>query len=100
MSAVPQEISRPQLKPGQALLVGRISDVKRTDKAVYTIVQTPAPDSYSSPGNHEIMSTRMIGKPGEDVRVIVSLGGYRRNYTDKHGERQTAVDNVLRLVDE
>lgn len=100
MSAVPQDIPRSSLKPGQALIVGRISDVKRTEKAVYTIVQTPAPDSYSSPGNHEITSTRMIGKPGEDVRIVVNLGGYRRGYTDKHGERQTAVDNVLRLADE
>lgn len=95
MSAVPQEIGKPSLKPGQAFLVGRISDVKRTETAVYTIIQTAAPDAYSHPGNHEVVSNRLIGKPGEDVRVVVSLKGYRRTYKNKHGENQLTVDNVL-----
>jgi len=102
MSALPTEIT-PQnrsLKAGQALIVGRVSEVKRTDSATYTIIQTPAPDSFSHPGNHEVTSTRLIGKPGEDVRVVVNLGGYRRTYKNKHGENVATVDNVLRLADE
>ena len=102
MSAVPQEIPRTSasLKAGQALLVGRVSEVKRSENATYTIIQTPAPDSFSHPGNHEVTSSRMIGKPGEDVKIIVSLGGYRRTYKNKHGETVATVDNVLRLADE
>lgn len=95
MSAIPQEIQKPSLKAGQALLIGRISEVKRTESAVYTILQTAAPDAYSHPGNHEVISQRLIGKPGEDVRVVVTLKGYRRQYQNKHGERVTTVDNVL-----
>lgn len=102
MSAVPQEIPRPNpsLKPGQALIVGRVSEVKKTDTAIYTIIQTPAPDAYSHPGNHEVTSTRMLGRPGEDVRIIVNLGGFRRSYKNKHGETVYTVDNVLRAADE
>lgn len=102
MSAEPQSIQRPtpSLKPGQALIVGRVAEVKRTENAVYTIIQTPAPDAFSHPGNHEVLSSRLLGKPGEDVRVIVTLGGYRRTYKNKHGENQVTVDNVLRASDE
>jgi len=95
MSALPQEIGKPSLKAGQALIIGRISEVKRTETACYTIIQTPAPDSFSHPGNHEVVSARLLGKPGDDVRVIVTLKGYRRTYKDKHGENRTTVDNVL-----
>lgn len=102
MSAVPQELPRsvPTLKPGQAYIVGRVSDIKKTDTAVYTIIQTPAPDAYSHPGNHEITSTRLIGRVGEDVKVVVTLGGFRRSYMNKHGEKVFTVDNVLRAADE
>ena len=102
MSAVPQEIPRqtPSLKPGQALIIGRISEVKRTENRTYTIIQTPAPDSFSHPGNHEVTSNRLIGKPGEDVRVVVNLSGFRRSYKNKHGETVYTVDNVLNVADE
>lgn len=102
MSAVPQEIPRfvPTLKPGQAYIVGRVSEIKKTDNAVYTIIQTPAPDAYSHPGNHEITSTRLIGRVGEDVKVVVTLGGFRRSYNNKHGEKVFTVDNILRAADE
>ena len=96
MSAVPQEIpQRSSLKPGQAYIVGRVSEVKRTENACYTIVQTPAPDAWSHPGIHEIVSARLLGKPGEDIKVVVTLKGYRRTYKNKHGENQTIVDNSL-----
>jgi len=102
MSAVPQElpVKLPNLKAGQAFIVGRIGEVKRTENAVYTIVQTPAPDAFSHPGNHEIVSRGMIGRPGDDCRVVVNLSGYRRSYKNKHGETVYTVDNVLRLADE
>lgn len=103
MSAVPQQIPHQtpkSLQPGQALIVGRVSEVKKTENAVYTIIQTPAPDSYSHPGNHEVSSRRLIGKPGEDVRVLVQLSGYRRTYKDKHGENCVTVDNRLNVVEE
>lgn len=105
MSAVqplqnPETSTRKSLQPGQALLVGRITEVKRTDKACFTIMATPAPDAYSHPAMHEILSDRPFGRPGDDVKVIVQLGGYRRSYRSKDGEQVATVDNVLRLVTE
>lgn len=102
MSALPTEINRPvpQLKPNQAYICGRVNEVKRSENGVYTIVNSPAADSYSHPGNHEIASKALIGKPGEDVRVLVQLGGYRRSYKNKHGETVYTVDNTLRVVEE
>lgn len=103
MSAVPQQLpqsSAPSLKPGQALIVGRVSEFRRTENGtVLTIIQTPAPDAFSHPGCHEVGSKHVIGKPGEDCRVIVQLTGYRRTYTDKHGERTATVDNRLQAVE-
>lgn len=95
-----QQAPRQSLKPGQCLLVGRISDVKRTENACYTIIQTPAPDQFSHPGNHEVTSRRMLGKPGEDVQVLVELKGYRRTYKNKHGENVVTVDNVLSSLED
>lgn len=92
--------SRKSLQPGQAYLIGRLTEVKRTDKATYTILATPAPDAYSHPAMHEVLSDRPFGRPGDDVKVIVQLGGYRRSYRSKDGEQVATVDNVLRLVAE
>lgn len=102
MSAQESNQAKPtqSMKPGQAFIIGRIAEVKRTENFTYTIIQTPAVDSYSSPGNHEVCSRRMLGKPGEDIRVLVQLSGYRRSYTDKHGEKQYTVDNRLNAVEE
>ena len=93
-------------KPGTLWLTGRIQSTQQvgTDKEnfpiIETIMVTPAPDAYSHPGNHEVTSTRMLGRPGEDVRIIVNLGGFRRSYKNKHGETVYTVDNVLRAADE
>lgn len=101
MSAVPQQLPSQSLKPGQALIVGRVSELRRTDTGtVLTIIQTPSPDSFSHPGVHEVSGKRLIGKPGEDVRVVVQLSGFRRTYTDKHGERVATVDNRLTAVED
>lgn len=100
MSAVPSEIGRPSLKAGQALLIGRVAEVRRTENAVYTIINTPAPDSFSHPGSHLVTSKRLIGKPDEDVRVTVQLKGYNRSYRNAHGETVRTVDNQLQAVEE
>lgn len=100
MSADPQQVPSLSVKPGQALIVGRVAEFRRTENGtVLTIIQTPAPDSFSHPGCHEVSSKHIIGKPGEECRVLVQLSGYRRTYTDKHGERIATVDNRIQAVD-
>lgn len=102
MSALPQELPRSNqsLKPGQAIIVGRVFEVDRTENAVYTTIQTPAIDSYSNPGFHKVTSSRLLGKPQDEVTVKVHLTGYRRSYTNKHGEKVYTVDNNLKAVDD
>lgn len=89
-----------RLAANQAVLRGRILEVKRTESAVYTVLTLPAPDAYSKPQVVEIRSQRMIGKPNEDLTVRVSIGGYRRSYKDSHGETQYATNIALTLADE
>lgn len=104
MSANPEVTAigkTPALQANQAFVVGRVSEVRKTEKAVYTIVKTPAPDAYTHPGQHELVSSRIIGKPGEDVRVCVQLAGYGRTYKDKKtGDDIRTVDNTLRVIED
>ncbi|KFB73223.1 MAG: hypothetical protein AW09_001534 [Candidatus Accumulibacter phosphatis] len=92
--------ARKSLQPGQSFLVGRITDVKRTDKGTFTILATPAPDRYSHPSMHEVGSDRPFGRPGDEVSILVQLGGYRRTFRTKDGDQVVTVDNSLRLVAE
>lgn len=103
VSALPSSSSsgRRALRPGQAFLQGRVSGVRVSENgAVFTQIQTPAPDAYSHPGAHEVISPRRFGRPGDDVEIVVQLGGYPRKYRNKQGDEITTVDNVLRVVEE
>lgn len=90
----------PKLQPGQSYLVGRVAEVKRTEKGTYTVINSPARDSFSMPGIHEVQSNRAIGRPGEDIRVLVQLAGYKKSSRDRDGQSQTFVHNILRAVEE
>lgn len=102
LGAESSEVStnRRSLQPGQAMLVGRIAEIKRTDKGLYTVIQSAASDPYAFPGIHEVQSKRPLGRPGEDCRVVVQLGGFRRSFRDSHGEQQSAVRNTLTAIED
>lgn len=109
-SAAVQPLQSPEqrrsLKPCQAIIAGRVAHVRvLADKqgevnGFVTIMNTPAPDAYSHPGSHEILSRRRLGKVGEDVSVHVTLSGFKRSFTMKNGETVQTVDNKLRAVEE
>lgn len=101
MSAVPSEIKRnfPALKPCQSMIVGRIETVDRTDTACFTTIVSPAPDAYSHPANHKVQSVRPLGRAGDDIEVLVELGGFKRSYLNKQNEKVFTVDNSLRAVE-
>lgn len=90
----------PPLTANQAVIRGRIVEVKRTENACYTDITLPAPDSYSQPQNVRVVSSRMLGKPSEDVTVRVAIKGYRRSYTDKQGNKAHAVDISLSAIED
>lgn len=103
---LPQQEQRRSLKPCQAVIAGRVAYVRvLADKqgevtGFVSILQTPAPDAYSHPGSHEILSKRRLAKVGEDLTVLVTLSGFKRSYCLKSGEIVQTVDNKLRAIEE
>lgn len=76
----------PQVKPNQALIVGRIQEVRKGQGEFYTVIKMPTVDEYSSSEPVEVSSKSRLGNPGEDVRVLVQLGGYIRTAEVKDKE--------------
>lgn len=96
MSAQPQELPRQQLGRNQAIIAGRVKEVRRTDNVTFTVVTLPAPDEYTQPQTVEISSRSMIGRPHEDVTVKVTVGGYGKKFTRKDGSDGLQV--VIKLL--
>lgn len=90
----------PALTANQAVIRGRVIEVKRTESGHYTAITLPAPDSYSKPQAVEVRSNHLLGRPQEDVTVRVAIGGYRRSYKDKMGDTQYATNIVLIAVED
>lgn len=99
-----QEVTQTKQQPltaNQVVIRGRIGDVKRTENACYTDVTLPAPDQFSSPQHVRIVSSRLLGKPGEDLTQRCAVKGYRRSYIDKKsGERAFACDVTLSAIED
>lgn len=89
-----------KLAANQAILRGRVLEVKRTEDKTYTVITLPAPDSFSSPQNVEVRSDRLLGKPQEDITLRVVVGGYRRSYKNSHGETQYATNITLVAIED
>lgn len=99
MSAVPQEIARPSIAKNQALIVGRVREVRRTDNGTFTVITLPAPDEYTQPQTVEVASAGMIGRVNEDVTVKVALGGYGKKFQRRDGTPGFQVNNQFRLIE-
>jgi hypothetical protein len=102
VSAMPLPTS---LKPGQVLVVGRLSVVKKIGQIFAHLIVMPAPDAYSSPATVEVISKTRQGQPDEDIRLLCRLGGYRRSYKSldrETGESRQVVtaDNKLFVVED
>lgn len=89
-----------KLALNQSVLRGRVLEVKRSENGCYTVLTLPAPDQYSSPQTVEIRSKAVFGRPSEDVTVRVAIGGFRRGYTDKHGEKAYATNISLSAIED
>lgn len=90
----------PAIAANQAVIRGRIIEVKKTENGCYTALKLPAPDQYTSPQAVEIRSKRLLGRPEEDITVRVHVGGYRRGYKDKMGEQQYATNVTLNAIED
>lgn len=99
MSAVPQDITRPTIAKNQALIVGRVREIRRTDNGTFTVITLPAPDEYTQPQTVEVASAALIGRPNEDISVKVSLGGYGKKFTRKDGTPGLQISNQFRHIE-
>lgn len=88
------------LTANQAVIRGRVIEVKRTESGCFTAIALPAPDAYSHPQSVEVRSKSMLGRPQEDVTVRVVVGGFRRGYKDKAGDQQYATNITLNAIEE
>lgn len=84
-----------------ATLSGKIDAVKAVDKGFYTHLVTPAPDAYSHPQVLEIRSKKRLGQIGEEIRVGVNIGGFRRKfqYDDKNTGEEKKGESVRISLD-
>lgn len=88
------------LNANQAIIRGRIIEVKRTENGCYTAIALPAPDQYSHPQAVEVRSARLLGKPQDDITIRVGVGGFRRGYKDKMGEQAYATNVILQALED
>lgn len=92
-------ISSPLL---QVKVFGRVeSQAKKSGKGgdfFVTLLKTPAPDSFSSPGTFEIRSKQPLGSRGSEIEVLCDLRGYSRSYKDKDGVTVQTAEAVLQAV--
>jgi hypothetical protein len=85
------------------LAIGRCTQVRKAGTVLLHLVALPAQDEYSSPSTIEVIATERFASPGDDCRVILRAGGFRRSYrsTDKDtGEVRnvTTADNKFFFV--
>lgn len=94
-------VATQSVKANQVFIVGRVHSSRKRNNVYRTIVNSASPDSFSHPGKHEITSSRHLGKPGEEVRVLCSCDGYAGKFTDKEsGEVIQTVNNSLTAIEE
>jgi hypothetical protein len=57
----------------------------------YTVIQTPAPDSYSQPSSFRVRSATPLGANAQEIELDCSISGFVRpkTFTNKSGQQQT-----------
>ena len=76
--STPTPANASSIKVMQALVIGKIENVRLYEKKVYTTVISPAADPYSSPSVLQLRSDKRIGQRDEEIKVLCKLGGHRR----------------------
>jgi len=90
--------------PMSCLVIGKIEATHRHENKTYTRVICPAADEYSKPQLVNLRSARSLGRPGDFVDVLCTVGGYaRRPYETRDKEtgevsRVTPVEHTLDVV--
>ena len=84
------------------VITGRVQQVMKRNgpsgEVFKTLLKTPAPDAYSSPGTFEVRSRKRIGGEGQEVTVECDLLGYARSYDNKDGETVRTAEHILQAA--
>lgn len=84
------------------IVTGRVQQVtKRSGQhgdTFRTLLKTPAPDAYSTPGTFEVRSRQRIGAEGQEVQIECDLMGYARSFVTKEGETVRTSELVLQAA--
>lgn len=88
---------------GQARIAGRIDAVRskstQQGKMFLTLLKLPAADAYSSPSTVEVRSGERLGGNGEEISILVRIGGYPRSYKpDGEDTPVRTAENSLQFV--
>lgn len=80
MNSAVQAVAPAMIKPNQILVMGRIDGVREweaQDSGGYvTKVRLPAASEYDSAAVVEVSSRRKLGKEGEEIKMLCTLGGW------------------------
>lgn len=93
------------LKFGESMIRGRIEGSRRFEGKVYTRLVQPAASAYDKPSINEVVSPASLGGVGDEITILVRIGGYPRkayDFTDRAtGEvrRVQPIENTLQFVD-
>lgn len=82
-------------------IIGHRRFIGQTGVTHLTLIVIPSEDEYTSPQTVEVSSQQKIGEKGDDINILVKVGGFRRQYktTDKEtGEQITVTSADTRLT--
>lgn len=101
MNAVVNTPAAPQaMKSNQAVVIGKVESKRKHDKFTYTVVLLAAPDPYTRPDVLEVRSRQSIGDVGEQVKCLVTLGGFKRKpFQTEDGRTVQTVSVMLDAVE-
>jgi hypothetical protein len=103
MSEAATTVAKPQMKPNQTLIVGRINHTgtfPMNGKTMHEArVAQAAPDQYSMPGAVMVQSSYKLGSAGDEVKVLCDVTGFPDRFTDRQGEVKQTARIVLRVVE-
>ena len=101
--SAPQPVKPQVLSPNQILITGRIDSVRAYEwqgrRGFEQRVVLPASDNYSAPSVVLVRSSLRLESPGDDIRALCEIHGFRSRFTAKDGEVIDSARMTLRAID-
>ena len=66
---------------------GRIESVRAHEGRYFHTVLAPAADAFEKPEAMDVRSSRRLGEPGADLKVVGRLAGYQRTWQEPANRR-------------